>query len=196
MTSNDLLNATRLTHVRELKAENAQLREELARTRAELDAARSHFALALAAARDADRLPPEGRLLIVVGWNALLGSASILSAEEKLRTPSGKEALLAARVQAWLAAHPPDRAWIVFDGAHAGGRADGRLRISFTGGTGAHRADRLVCDYLRMCRFAGALRTVLVATEDKDFRRDAQALGATVVPVSTLADLWSSLDLQ
>ena len=189
MTSNDIFNATRLAHVRELKAENEQLREELARTRAELDAVRSHFALALEAARDADRLPPEGRLLIVDGWNALLVSGSILSAEEKRQTPSGKEALLAARVQTWLAAHPLDRAWIVFDGAHAGGRADGRLRLSFTGGRGAHRADRLVCDYLRMCRFAGARHTILVATEDKDFRRDVQALGATVVSVSTLADL-------
>lgn len=188
MTPNDILQATQLTHVRELKTENARLRAALAQARSELDAVRSHFAHALAAARDAETLPPDGRLLVVDGWNALLGSASLLTQEEKRQTPSEKEARLAALAQAWLAAHPQDRVWIVFDGARVDGRSDGRLRLTFTGGTGAHRADRFVCDYLRLRRFAGATHNILVATEDKDFRRDVLSLGATVVPVSILLE--------
>ena len=186
MTTNDIINSTRVAHVRELKNEVAHLKEELTRTRAELDAVRTHFALALEAARDADLLPEGGALLIVDGWNALLGSASLLTAEEKHATPSVKAACLEAVVTDWLAAHPRDRAGIVFDGAHAGGHVAARLRVTYTGGTGAHRADRFVCDYLRMRRFSGAAFPVRVVTEDKDFRGDVQSLGVEVVPVSFL----------
>ncbi len=184
MNANDVLNGTRVAQVRTLKAEVARLAEELARARAECEALKTHFALALVAARDVERLPPEARLLIVDGWNALLGSASVLTAEEKRLPLAGKEAALVTRVKAWLAAHPADAAWIVFDGAKEGGRAEGRLTITFTGGTGAHRADRLICDYLRMCRYTGQARPILVATVDKDFRRTAQSLGATVCDFS------------
>ena len=186
MNTNDVLNLARLTHVRELKSEVARLSQELAATRAELDAVRHHFALALEAALDAEHLPENGRLLIVDGWNALLGSASLLTVEEKRLPMPEKESRLVELVRAWLDAHPLDSAWIVFDGAQAGGRAEPRLRISFTGGGGAHRADRMVCDYLRMRRFAGASKSVLVVTEDKDFRKEAQSLGAQVLSVGEL----------
>jgi len=186
MNANDVLNLTRVTHVRELKAEVARLNQELASTRAELESLRGHFALALEAALDAERLPADGRLLIVDGWNALLGSASILTDAEKRQPIAAKEGRLVELARVWLAAHPLDSVWIVFDGAQAGGRSETRLRITFTGGTGPHRADRLVCDYLRMRQWSGASRSVLVATEDRDFRRNAEDLGATVVSVSTL----------
>ena len=186
MNANDVLNLTRVTHVRELKSEVARLNQELAAARDELAGWRSHFELALTAALDAERLPEGGRLLIVDGWNALLGSASVLSAEEKRKTMSEKEARLVELVRIWLDAHPSDGAWIVFDGSQVGGRAEPRLRISFTGGSGAHRADRMVCDYLRMRRLAGVAHSVLVATEDRDFRKNAGSLGAQVVSVRSV----------
>ena len=186
MTAHEIFANQHLTHVRELKTEVARLNEELLRTHAELDALRSHFALALAAMRDADHLPVGGRLAIIDGWNALLGSASILTPEERHAEPSAKRERLDAIVQAWLAAHPLDAAWIVFDGARADGHVEGRLRVSFTGGTGPHRADRMVCDYLRMRRLSGAAHDVMVFTEDEDFRREAEVLGADVRPVGEL----------
>ena len=186
MTTNDIINSARVAHVRELKTEVAHLKEELSQTRAELEAVRSHFALALAAARAGDEMPAGGSLLIVDGWNALLGSASLLTPAEKRLKPSEKEACLEAIVSDWLAAHPSDRAWIVFDGARPDGRTEGRLRVTFTGGTGAHRADRFICDFLRMRRFVGASYPVCVVTEDKDFRRDVQALGVEVASVESL----------
>ena len=188
MTANDILNGARVAHVRELKSEVARLREELARTQAELEGLRSHFDLALAAARDADRLPEGGALLVVDGWNALLGSASVLPPEARRAKPGEKADALRALVRAWLATHPQDRAWVVFDGGHAGGRAEERLHVTFTGGTGPHRADRMVCDYLRMRRLAGAAHDVVVRTEDRDFRRAAESLGATVRGVRTLLE--------
>ena len=157
-----------VARIRALKDEVARLKAELARAREEHDSLRRHFALALLAARDADRLDVGGTLLIVDGWNAILGSENV----------GGQRDRLTQLARACLAAHPADRAWIVFDGHEANGSAEGRLRVSYTGGTGAHRADRLVCDYLRMRRYAGASGNVTVVTNDKDFRKEAERLGA------------------
>ena len=188
MTTNEIFMGARVAHVRELKAEVARLREELSRTRSELESLRNHFALALEAARDADSLPVGARLLVVDGWNAVLGSVSVIPPSERRGGSDELEEALCRRVRAWLAAHPSDAAWIVFDGSKAGGRAEPRLRISYTGGSGAHRADRMVCDYLRMRRLSGASHTVLVATQDKDFRREALSLGAEVINVDEICN--------
>ncbi|MGN0846763.1 MAG: hypothetical protein ACI4RA_05200 [Kiritimatiellia bacterium] len=188
MTANEIFQDSRVSRVRELRAEVARLNEELAQTRAELDGLRSHFSLALAAAFDAAQLPAGGRLAVIDGWNALLGSASVLTPEEKKADPRAKRERLCAIVRDWLDAHPQDAAWIVFDGARADGHAEGRLRISFTGGEGPHRADRMICDYLRMRRISGAAHGVVVFTEDADFRREAESLGADVRPVGELRD--------
>ncbi len=158
-----------MARIRALKDEMARLKAELARACEERDSLRQHFALALLAAQDAERLATNGTLLIVDGWNAILGSENIGGWRDRL-TQLARE---------WLASHPADRAWIVFDGPDASGFAEDRLRVSYTGGTGAHRADRLVCDYLRMRRYAGASGNVTVVTNDKDFRKDAERLGAS-----------------
>lgn len=187
MTAHDIFTDSRVARVRELKTELYRLNGELAQTRAELEGLRTHFALALAAARDAETLPEGGRLAIIDGWNALLGSASLLtSAERHLADAPRKRGILRAHVRTWLDAHPLDRAWIVFDGPQADGETEGRLRVSFTGGEGPHRADRLICDYLRMCRYAGTAHRIHVFTEDADFRRAAAALGGTVHAIREL----------
>lgn len=173
MTAQQIMQDSRLVRVRALQNEVARLKTELAQARAERESLQRHFAEALLAARDADELGPDGTLLIVDGWNAVLGS---------VRFPS-REALTAA-VKAWLAERPANRAWIVFDGSEAAGGREERLRVSYTGGTGAHRADRLVCDYLRMRCFAGAPGRVCVMTEDKDFRAEAARLGADTTGVA------------
>ena len=168
MTAQQIMQDLHVARIRALKDEVARLKAELARAREEHDSLRRHFALALLAAQDAERIGPDGTLLIVDGWNAILGSENV----------GGQRDRLTQLARAWLAAHPADRAWIVFDGHEANGSAEGRLRVSYTGGTGAHRADRLVCDYLRMRRYAGASGNVTVVTNDKDFRREAERLGA------------------
>lgn len=168
MTAQQIMQDLHVARIRALKDEVARLKAELARAREEHDSLRRHFALALLAAQDAERIGPDGTLLIVDGWNAILGSENV----------GGQRDRLTQLARAWLAAHPADRAWIVFDGHEANGSAEGRLRVSYTGGTGAHRADRLVCDYLRMRRYAGASGNVTVVTNDKDFRKEAERLGA------------------
>ena len=169
MTAQQIMQDSHMTRMRALKDEIARLKGELARTCEERDSLRQHFALALLAAQDAERIGPGGTLLIIDGWNAILGSENI----------GGQRDRLAQLAREWLDAHPSDRAWIVFDGHEANGSSEERLRVSYTGGTGAHRADRLVCDYLRMRRYAGASGNVTVVTNDKDFRKEAERLGAT-----------------
>ena len=183
MTVNDIIQDTRVVHVRELKAEVARLNAELSTARDELASLRGHFDLALLAARDAEQMPDDATFWIIDGWNVLLGSESILSAAEKRLPHSEKVEILRARVRTKLdeAPHLNDQAWIVLDGPRPGGAVEGRVRVSWTGGTGAHRADRFICDYLRMRRFAGARGKVVVATNDKDFKREAERLGAEVV---------------
>ena len=170
-----------LTRMRALKDENARLKDELARACQERDSLRQHFALALLAARDAERLPPGGTLLIVDGWNAILGSENV-----RINGETGWREQLNDIVAKRLEKNPNDLAWIVFDGHDVNGATEGRMRTSYTGGTGAHRADRLVCDYLRMRKYAGANGSVTVVTNDKDFRKEAERLGATVLEVKRL----------
>ena len=75
MTSQEIMQDIRLTRVRALRDEVVRLKGELASVRGELDSLREHFALALLAARDAERTGPDGLMLIVDGWNAILSSA-------------------------------------------------------------------------------------------------------------------------
>lgn len=183
MTANDIFRDTRVAHVRELKSEVAKLKEELARERAERESLERHFALALAAARDAERMPPDAELLVVDGWNAVIGTHRLDAAACR----AGRERLvekLRGRVVEAQRLH----VWAVFDGAemNAAAEAEGRLRVGYTGGSGAHRADRMVCDYLRMRRILGLKHPVTVVTDDKDFAKEAAALGAAVKGTDTL----------
>ena len=182
---------SRMVRIRNLKDETARLKEELARVRDERDSLRQHFSLALMAARDADAMPPDCTLLVIDGWNAILGSGSLTrdrTAKDATRPVCGQgwRKQLVAMVQSWLDRHPGDRAWIVFDGHQANGEVKGRLRISYTGGMGSHRADRFVCDYLRMRLYSGVKTRIVVVTNDKGFRADAKRLGAEISGVEQL----------
>ena len=77
MTSQQIMQDSHMTRMRAIKDENARLREELSRACEERDSLLQHFALALLAARDAEQLPAGGTMLIVDGWNAILGSENV-----------------------------------------------------------------------------------------------------------------------
>ena len=183
MTSNDIFRDTRVAHVRELKAEVAKLKEELAHERGERESLDSHFALALAAVRDAERMPPDAELLVVDGWNAVIGTHRL----DADACRAGRDRLVET-LRARVTEEPRLHVWAVFDGAdmNAASEADGRLRVGYTGGSGAHRADRMVCDYLRARKILGINNPVTVVTDDKDFAKEADALGAAVKGTDTL----------
>ncbi len=170
MNAQDVILGSRVMYLRELKAEIAKLKAENARLHDENAELKNHFDLAILAAEDLKALPEGGRLVIVDGWNMILGADKIA------KNPAELEAWARAR----LVSNPSDFVWIVYDGPKESVKQEGRLRLSWTGGTGAHRADRFICDFLRMAAFRGYISKIAVKTSDKDFLKDVRRLGATI----------------
>ena len=162
MNAQEIIGESRVLHIRELKTENAKLRAENTKLRDENAELRSHLDLAITAARDLDSLSEGGKLVFIDGWNMILGAT---------RIARDKDDLL-AQARAYAADNPLDLVWIVYDGPRFSATVDGRIRVSYTGGTGEHRADRFICDFLRMARFRGTLSRIEVRTHDKDFLRE------------------------
>ena len=168
MNSQQVILDSRLTHVRELKAEIARLRADNEALRIENEELHSHMSLALLAAEDICSLDESGHLQIWDGWNLILGN---------IREAHSPEELIGL-ARRHLKENPSDMVWIVFDGPRENTTVEGRLRVSYTGGKGLHRADRMICDFLRMARFRGDVSRIEVRTHDKDFLRDVHRLCA------------------
>ena len=160
MSAQDLIMGARVAHLRELKSEIARLNSVNARLNSENEALKAHFDLALLAAAELKSLPEGARLEIWDGWNLVLG------AKKEARDLDE----LLAQARAKTAADPLRRVWIVMDGPDESVRNDGRIRLSYTGGTGLHRADRLVVDFVRMAAYLGLAAKIDVRTNDRDFR--------------------------
>ena len=169
MNAQDMIEAARLVRVRELQTALTKAAAENLRLKTENEMLFAHFDLAILAANDLAALPPDGRLVIVDGWNMILGADKVAK----------DRADLVAQAKAHVAEHPSDFVWIVLDGPRASSRVDGRVRVSYTGGVGAHRADKFICDFLRMARFRGDLGRIEVRTNDKDFRKDVKRICAS-----------------
>lgn len=166
MNAQDVILGSRVAHVRELNALITRLKAENAALHDENAALREHLAMALVAAEDLRTLPEGGRMIIVDGWNAILGA----------RKDAVNPKELIALYKKHLDANPLDFVWIVFDGHTENSKTENRLRVSYTGGEGLHRADRFICDFLRMARFSGGLDRIEVRTHDKDFIKDTKRL--------------------
>ena len=166
MTAQDMIEAARLVRVRELQTALSKAAAENKRLHEENEMLLAHFNLALLAAGDLAALPPDGRLVIVDGWNMILG------AQKEARD----RADLIAQARAHVVENPADFVWIVFDGPRSSSTVEGRVRVTYTGGFGPHRADRFVCDFLRMARFRGDLSRIEVRTNDKDFIREVKRI--------------------
>ena len=169
MNAQDMIEAARLVRVRELQTALTKAAAENLRLKTENEMLFAHFDLAVLAANDLAALPPDGRLVIVDGWNMILGANKVAK----------DRAELVAQAKAHVAEHPSDFVWIVLDGPRASSSVDGRVRVSYTGGVGAHRADKFICDFLKMARFRGDLRRVEVRTDDKDFKKEVKRICAS-----------------
>ena len=168
MSAQDIILGTRVAHVRELKTELEKVRKDNAALRDELSALKAHFDQALLSAEDLRNLPDGARLEIWDGWNLILGAKKEardrvdLFAQARARVAEGRDLV---------------KVWIVFDGPQE--RVDCTekgVRVSYTGGTGAHRADKFICDYLRMARYLGLVDKVSVRTNDRDFAKTVARL--------------------
>ncbi len=164
-----MIEAARLVRVRELQTALTKAAAENLRLKTENEMLFAHFDLAVLAANDLAALPPDGRLVIVDGWNMILGANKVAK----------DRAELVAQAKAHVAEHQSDFVWIVLDGPRASSSVDGRVRVSYTGGVGAHRADKFICDFLKMARFRGDIRRIEVRTDDKDFKKEVKRIFAS-----------------
>lgn len=162
MNAQQIIGDARVLHIRELKAEVAQLKAENTKLRDANSQLLAHFDLALTASRDFEQLPEGGKLVFVDGWNMILGATKVARDKDDLL----------AKARTYVEEHPLDFVWIVYDGPRFSVSSEERIRVSYTGGEGEHRADKFICDFLRMARFRGMADRIEVRTFDKDFLRD------------------------
>lgn len=210
MTANDIVGDARVARVRELKAALAEAKAQFQQAEAERDVLAAHFHLALVALRDFEQVGQEGRLHIVDGWNAILRDRNVskLTTEDISRLKADYLANLGAvrphkadvcGLHSLSLTSPADGAangsqplnlstsqpltcWIVFDGPEENSYRSGNYRVTYTGGTGSHRADRLILDYVHAAKLLGLdTSRITVETADKAFAQKVIALGAKVV---------------
>ena len=158
MSADGIIFESRVTHIRELKAELEKLRRENAALRDENASIKSHLDLAILAAEE---LGKGESIELWDGWNM------ILDAKVEARDLDGLVAMAKAK---------GGKVWIVMDGSRENVINDGSVRVSYTGGTGEHRADRFIIDFVRMARYIGREGQVSVRTGDKDFAKAVKRL--------------------
>ena len=170
MSAQDVIIGARAIHVRELQTQVSALKAENAALKAENESLKSHFHLAVLAASDLNRLPPGGVFKIYDGWNLVLGADKIAASRDGLEEIVERE----------LENRPDDFAWIVYDGPKGNSFLKGRLRVSYTGGEGGQRADRMIADFVRMARMSGADVRIEVVTSDRGLRRTVERILSNV----------------
>lgn len=185
MKSNEIVADARVMQVRELKKSLAETRERLLRTESDLNLLRAHFSLGMVALHDFEGLAGDAEFRIVDGWNAILKRRNVskLSAEEISGLKKEYLANLGIPAQeSGCAEPPPVGTWIVFDGKVANSYRAGACRVTYTGGTGAHRADRMIVDFVNAAKVLGLdVARISVETADKDLIKRLSAAGVKVV---------------
>ena len=185
MTANTVMEDARVARVRELKTALAAAKERLVRVEDERDSLLAHFDLALVALHDFEQLGSEGRLHIIDGWNAILRHRNVskLTSEDisKLKADYLAGLGIVPQDQSGKSADSLITNWIVFDGSEENSYQSGTYRVTYTGGTGPHRADRLILDYVHAARILGLdTSRIMVDTADKALAKKLDTLGAHV----------------
>ena len=201
MTANSVIEEARVARVRELKTALAETKERLVRVEEERDSLLAHFDLALVALHDFEHLGEGAQLQIIDGWNAILRHRNVskLTSEEisKLKAdylaslgivppsvclnPQSAFAKATADKPSTSNSQPSTLTWIIFDGSEENSYRSGAYRVTYTGGTGPHRADRLILDYVHAVRILGLdTSRIMVDTADKALAKNLTTLGAQV----------------
>ena len=184
MTANSVIEEARVAHVREQKTALAETKERLARIEEERDSLLAHFDLALVALHDFEQMGEGAQLQIIDGWNAILRHRNVskLTSEEISKLKADYLANLGIVPQPSTPnSQPSTRIWIVFDGSEENSYRSASYRVTYTGGSGAHRADRLILDYVHAVRLLGFdTARITVDTADKALAKKLTALGAQI----------------
>jgi len=212
VTANNVIEDARVARVRALKTALAEAKERLVRVEEERDSLLAHFDLALVALHDFEQLGEGAQLHIIDGWNAILRHRNVskLTSEEISKLKADYLAGLGIVPQpstlnsqpstlnpqpSTLNPQPTTLTWIVFDGSEENSYRSGAYRITYTGGTGPHRADRLIHDYVHAVKLLGLdTARITVDTADKALAKKLTALGAKInSPSNSLASLGENV---
>jgi hypothetical protein len=130
----------------------------------------------------------ETAILLVDGHNALFGHPSRYTpARGTALTEAEKRHLLAADLARIAAPNPALRICIVFDGpSRSDTQAAPNVRVTYSGGTGEHRADGVLLDNIRFFKSASPDTSVILASDDQDLCVNARRLGALALPILEL----------
>jgi len=208
VTATTIIEDARIARVRALKTALAETKERLVRAEVERDSLLAHLDLALVALHDFEQLGPERRFRIIDGWNAILRHRNVskltseeisclkadylanlgivppdpsVSAESPCPILQQKLTSSPDPQLSTLNSEPLTRIWIVFDGSEENSYRSGAYRVTYTGGTGPHRADRLILDYVHAVRLLGFdTAHITVDTADKALAKKLTALGAQI----------------
>ena len=184
MKSNDIVNEARMLHLRELKTSLAETKKRLQKVESDKDLLLAHFPLALAAIYDFRNLPDDKELRIIDGWNTILKEKNLAKLSKDDISRLKKEYLSRQGISipsVENAKLPPVSSWIVFDGKDANSYRSGDSRITYTGGTGSHRADRMILDFVNAAKILGLdISRIIVETADKDLSKKLRDSGVRV----------------
>lgn len=127
-------------------------------------------------------------ILLIDGHNVLFGlPVRYNPARGGALNDSDKRKKLTADIVRLTAPNPAVRAWIVFDGpTRHDTQASPNVRVTYSGGTGEHRADNVLLDNIRFFKTASPETTVFLASNDHDLCEAARKLGAQSVAVLDL----------
>ena len=127
-------------------------------------------------------------ILMVDGHNVLFGLPTRYNPPRGGSiSETGKRNRLVSDIARVMAPNPASRAWVVFDGAtRSDSQAAPNVRVTYSGGTGEHRADGVLLDNIRFFKRADPGMTVLLVSNDTDLCKTAVRLGAQTIPVLEL----------
>lgn len=119
-------------------------------------------------------------ILLVDGHNALFGLQGRYLAPQGSAVPDGnKRARLVADLVHRFKGRPTCRAWIVFDGPEASDSSPApNVRVTYSGGQGANRADGVLLDNVRFLRAEDPAIPILLVSNDHALGAEARRLGA------------------
>ena len=180
MNVRGIVEDSRVARIRELKAELADAKARLVQTESDRDSLVAHFALALAALRDFEQIGEGGALRIIDGWNAILRFRNVAKLTSEEVSALKAEYLSGLGIAASSPAIPLTT-WIVFDGPEENSYRSGPYRVTYTGGTGPQRADRMILDYVHAAKILGIdIARITVETADKALAKRLKSYGAAV----------------
>lgn len=124
-------------------------------------------------------------VLLLDAHNVLFGMPSRYNpARGHSMKESDKRKALVKDVRRLVEAVASLRCWLVFDGDDTASNCEVlNVRVMYSGGSGFHRADRVLVDTIRFCKTSEPEVPVFLVSDDKELRKQALKVGAEVLSV-------------